>query len=254
MPQKTKVIIIDDEKLAREIIKKYLDHHPGIEIAAECANGFEGIKKINEFKPEIIFLDIQMPKLNGFEMLELISDTENSPAIIFTTAYDQYAIKAFEVSAVDYLLKPFSEERFNEALNKALISLNDKSKAEKNLKSLINHNPQLEKYLERIVVKEGTKINIIPVEQIKWIEAQDDYIMINSYSGKYLKKKTMKFLEENLDPKNFIRIHRSYIAAVKEIEKIELFEKESYQIKIKNENKFLPVSKNGYEKLKEMLK
>ena len=247
---KYKAVIIDDEPLAREIVKKYLRNREEFEIAAECSNGFEGIKKINEDKPDIIFLDIQMPRINGFEMLELL---EEPPVIIFTTAFDQYALKAFEVSAVDYLLKPFSKERFDEALGKALSQIKDKSRRADTVRNLIAQNDAKDEYLERIVIKDGPKISIVAVESVKWIEAQDDYVLIYSESGKYLKQKTMKYFENHLDPAEFVRLHRSYIAAVKRIKKIELLEKESYRVSLED-NTILPVSKSGYDRLKEILK
>ncbi|HVO76288.1 MAG TPA: LytTR family transcriptional regulator DNA-binding domain-containing protein [Ignavibacteriaceae bacterium] len=246
MSTKIKAIVIDDERLARDIIKKYLSENHEIDVIAEGSNGFEGIKKINELKPDIVFLDVQMPKINGFEMLELIDEP---PVIIFSTAYDQYALKAFQVNAADYLLKPYSKERFNEALKKAAASIDDKRKKQSLLKNLIEHRENSTEYLDRVLVKAGPKISIIPAETIKWIEAKDDYVMIHSAGGKFLKQKTMKFFEERLNPKDFIRIHRSFIAAVKEIKKIELVEKESYQVILQNDER-LPVSKSGYDKLK----
>jgi two-component system LytT family response regulator len=249
MNEKIKALVIDDESLARDIIKKYLSEISNIDVIAECSNGFEGIKKINELKPDIVFLDVQMPKINGFEMLELIDEP---PAIIFSTAYDQYALKAFQVNAVDYLLKPYSKERFNEALKKAIGSIDDKRRKQSLLKNLIEHQGNSIEYLNRILVKTGTKISIIPSETIRWIEAKDDYVMIYSTMGKYLKQKTMKFLEEHLNPKDFIRVHRSFIAAVKEIKKIELLDKESYQVVLQTDER-LPLSKSGYDKLKARL-
>jgi len=249
MTEQINAIIIDDEKLGREIVKNYLKEYPSVNIAAECSNGFDGIKKITELKPDLIFLDIQMPKINGFEMLELI---DNPPVIIFTTAYDHFALKAFEVNAADYLLKPFSKVRFDEALKKALLHLKDKPAQNSIVKNLIEEKDNKAEYLERIVIKDGTKIFIVPIETVKYIEAQDDYVKIYSDSGNYLKQKTMKYFEAHLNPENFIRIHRSYIAAVDEIKNLELFEKESYRITLKDA-KQLPVSKNGYEKLREIL-
>jgi two-component system LytT family response regulator len=246
METKNKVIIIDDETLAREIIKKYLLSHTEIEIGAECSNGFEGVKKINELNPDFVFLDIQMPRLNGFEMLELI---DNPPVIIFTTAYDQYAIKAFEVNAADYLLKPFSRERFEEALEKAMLNLKNKKEQTKIIKELIKHTNNIDEYLERIVVKDGPKIHIIPVDSVKYIEAQDDYVMIHSTEGNLLKQKTMKYFEEHLSPDDFLRIHRSFIVFIPRIKKIELVEKETYKLYL-DDGTSLPVSKSGYEKLK----
>jgi two-component system LytT family response regulator len=249
MSDKIRTIVIDDEKLAREITKGYLSKHPEIEIIAECSNGFDAIKKINEDKPDLIFLDIQMPKISGFEMLELL---DNPPAIIFTTAYDQYAIKAFEVSAVDYLLKPFSEERFDDALKKSYSLIKDKFQQDSTIKNIIDHHDEKIEFLERIVIKDGSKISIVPVESIKWIEAQDDYVMINSEQGRFLKKKTMKFFENHLDENMFIRIHRSYIINADFIQHLEQKGKESYQLILKN-GRELPVSKTGLSKLKSTL-
>ncbi|MGE5412198.1 MAG: LytR/AlgR family response regulator transcription factor, partial [Clostridiales bacterium] len=243
-----RAIIIDDESLAREIIKKYLSANDKIELISECSNGFEGLKAINEKKPDIVFLDIQMPKITGFEMLELI---EEMPVVIFTTAYDQFALKAFEVNATDYLLKPFSLERFNEALDKALFLLKDKKSSIENVEKLIGQIDKKEEFLERIVVKTGSKISIIPIENLRWLEAQDDYVMMHTSEGKFLKQKTMKYFEDHLNPEDFIRIHRSYIVKLSQIKQIELFEKESYHV-ILNDGTSLPVSKNGYAKLKEI--
>jgi two-component system LytT family response regulator len=247
---KLKILIIDDEELARAIVRKYLSgFNDIIETVDECSNGFEAVKKINVNKPDLIFLDIQMPKISGFEMLELIDDP---PGIIFTTAYDKYAIKAFEVNAVDYLLKPFSQERFNESVNRAFERLKSDSQSS-SVQKLLDYDINEKETLERIVVKDGTKITVIPVEHIKYIEAQDDYVMIYSDSGKFIKQKTMKYLEEHLDQNNFIRVHRSYIAALPRISRIESYQKDSYRLVLKDNIK-LPVSRTGYTKLKEIFK
>lgn len=248
--KKVKALIIDDEQLARDIIKAYLKKFDSIELIGEASNGFDGIKLMNEMNPELIFLDIQMPKLTGFEMLELI---ENPPVMIFTTAYDQYALKAFEVNATDYLLKPFSEERFTEAVGKAFKLLANKSESHKKFNQLIRSIEKQPEYLERIVVKNNQKIILIPVDEISHIEAQDDYTMIHSTKGNFLKQKTMKYFEDNLDPKSFIRIHRSYIVKLASIKQIELLEKESYYVHL-HDGKKLPVSKSGYQNLKEIIK
>jgi two-component system LytT family response regulator len=249
MDKEITAVIIDDESLGRQIVRKYLSEHNDIRVLAECSNGFDGVKKINELNPDLVFLDIQMPKLNGFEMLELL---DKPPAIIFTTAYDQYAIKAFEVNAADYLLKPFSSERFEEALEKAKYQLKNKSQHGEIVKDLIRHNQDSAEYLERIVVKDGPKIHIIPVESVRYIEAQDDYVMIHSGEGKLLKQRTMKYFEEHLNPADFLRIHRSYIVAIPLIKKIELVEKETYKLFL-DDGIGLPVSKSGYNKLKGIL-
>lgn len=249
MIPRIKTIIIDDEKLARDIIKNYLNRHSYIDIAGECSNGFDAIKCINEINPELIFLDIQMPKVNGFELLELIDDP---PVVIFTTAFDQYALKAFEVNAVDYLLKPYSKERFDVAVKKAADEISHRERSGEKVQSLLDsYDRQLES-LDRVVVKLHQKIIIIPVDNIHYFEAQDDYVMIYSNQGKHLKQKTMKYFEDHLNMKEFIRIHRSYIVNIKQVKQIELVDKESYRI-ILNDGSTLPVSKSGYAKLKEAM-
>ena len=250
MEEKVKVIIIDDEKLARDIIKSYLKSYERIELLAECSNGFDAVKQINELKPDLIFLDIQMPKLTGFEMLELI---EEPPVIIFTTAFDQFALKAFEVNATDYLLKPFSELRFREALEKAFKLIANKPESIKKLNMLVKSVEKREEYLDRVVIKNGQKILIIPIAEVRYIEAQDDYTMLYTEKGNFLKQKTMKYFEENLNPSDFIRIHRSYFVKLTLIKQIELFEKESYRVLLQDGTK-LPVSKSGYQNLKEIIK
>jgi two-component system, LytTR family, response regulator len=250
MNDKITAIIIDDEKLARDIIKKYLQQNENIKLTGECTNGFEGIKSINDLKPDLVFLDIQMPKITGFEMLELLDE---KPEIIFTTAFDQYAIKAFEVNAIDYLLKPFSLERFNDAVNKVIDKIKISEKGISNYDNLITKVNEFNDSLNRIVVKTNQKIVIIPVEKISHIEAQDDYVMIYSELGKFLKQNTMKYYEEHLNQSEFIRVHRSYIVNINEVKQVELFEKESYKITLKDGSK-IPVSKSGYSKIKDISK
>lgn len=244
-----KIVIIDDEPPARNIIKKYLEKIPEIEILAECSNGFEGVKTINELKPDLIFLDIQMPKISGFEMLELLDEI---PAIIFTTAFDEYAVKAFEVNAADYLLKPFSYERFSKAIKKSRILFRDKSNQKGVIKKLIKHHDSNTEYLERVVVKTGSKIEIVLTDSIFWLEAQDDYVMIHSEAGKYLKQKTMKFFEQHLNPRDFIRIHRSHIVRISYLKQIEPYTKMSYKAILAN-GISLPLSKTGYLKVKNII-
>jgi two-component system LytT family response regulator len=242
-----KAIIIDDEQLARDIIRTYLKDFPEIELIGECANGFEGVKMISELTPDLVFLDIQMPKITGFEMIELI---DHRPMIIFSTAFDQYAIKAFEMNASDYLLKPYDKARFSEAIKKAQSKFAIQSSA--SIDNPTIQYPQREDTLDRIVVKLGNKINIIPVNDIIYIEAQDDYVSIHTADGKYLKQMTMKYLEAHLPENLFVRTHRSYIAAINEIDKIEAYEKESYILHLKQGSK-INVSRSGYSKLKQVL-
>lgn len=240
-----KTILIDDESLARDIVKYYLSSFPDIEVVAECSDGFEGLKAITQHQPDFIFLDIQMPKINGFEMLELV---ENPPAVIFTTAFDEYAIKAFEVNAVDYLLKPIEKSRFDIAMQKLPSRLNagdDNSRNEELLESAAMSPAQH----NRVVVKKNGVIKIIAVSDIHYLEADDDYVKLSTTEGIFHKNKTMSFFERTLDAEQFIRIHRSYIINLAQVTKIELKEKDSYIVLLKSDI-WLPVSKTGYGKLK----
>ncbi len=210
-----KCIIIDDEPLARMMVKEYLQAYPDIEIVQECNDGFEGIKAIQQYQPDLIFLDIQMPKINGFEMLELIDDP---PQVIFTTAFEEYAIKAFETHAADYLLKPFSKERFDKAIQKLLLQKNN---AVNNTQAIVETASRSVVQSNRIVVKDGGKIKIIPVPQIQYVEAADDYVKIHTADGLFLKKKTMQYLEDSLQQQQFIRVHRSFIINTQLITRID---------------------------------
>lgn len=247
MNKPIKAVIVEDEKLARELVKNYLKDHKHIELMEECSDGFAGIKAIQQHKPDLVFLDIQMPKLTGFEMLELLDYT---PCIIFTTAYDQYAIKAFEHNAIDYLLKPFPKDRFADALSKAAEKIERKENDSEKIKQLSENT--IEESLKRVVVKSHQKINVFPVDHIHYIESQDDYVMIYTKDGKYLKQKTMKFFESNLQPDLFIRIHRSYIVNVDQIVQLEPYEKDSYLCVLKQGAK-LKVSQSGLKVLKQRL-
>lgn len=243
-----KAILIDDEPLARSIVTEYLLAFPEISIAQECNDGFEGVKAIAQHKPDLIFLDIQMPKINGFEMLELI---DQPPAVIFTTAFDEYAIKAFESRAIDYLLKPFSKERFTKAIEKWFQQRN-LGDVKNNTQTLLTEEVRQPEERNRIVVKEGSNIRIIPVHEIQYIEAYDDYVKIFTQKEMFLKKKTMSFYEQSLDPAQFVRVHRSYIIHLQQLTKIEPLEKETYLALLKSGVK-VPLSKSGYGKLKGVL-
>lgn len=240
------VLIIDDEPLARSIVQEYLQQFPQITVAQECGDGFEGIKAIMQHKPDLIFLDVQMPKINGFEMLELV---DQQPSVIFTTAFDEYALKAFEAHAVDYLLKPFSKERFNKAVDKFLENQPKKSEATAALLETAASSPAQH---DRIVVKTGTKIKVIPIQEVIYLEAADDYVNIHTAAGEFLKNKTMSFFEQILDQKLFTRVHRSYIVRVEQIVRIDPYEKETHILILKSGAK-IPVSKAGYAKLKLVL-
>lgn len=244
----TKAIIIDDEPLARMMVKEYLANFPEIEVVGECGDGFEGVKAIQQYQPDLVFLDIQMPKINGFEMLELV---EPLPDVIFTTAFDEFAIKAFENNAIDYLLKPYSKDRFEKAIEKWKDQHNKKSGT--NVTAAVMHavsqtNPQN----QRVVVKTGTKIKIIPVEDINYIEAADDFVKIYTREGSFLKNKTMSYFEQVLDNQHFVRTHRSYIVSIREITRLEPYEKENYLAILKSGAQ-IPVSRNGYPRLKAVL-
>ncbi len=245
-----RTVIIDDEAPAREILRFYLKDFPDIEIIAECADGFSGLKTISSLKPELVFLDIQMPRLTGFELLEVMTE---KPVIIFTTAYDQFAIKAFEMNAIDYLLKPYPKERLSSAVKKASEKIGRIKESDPGSPDdLFQKLPAPASPLNRIVVRKGSSINLITIDQVKYIEAQDDYVMIYHSAGKALKQQSMKFFEENLPGNDFVRVHRGYIVRVSEIKKIEPYGKDNH-VAVLNTGEKLPVSRAGYKHLKEEL-
>lgn len=241
-----KTVLIDDEPLSREIIKSYLKKFPSIEVVDECNDGFEGVKSIQQHQPQLVFLDIQMPKINGFEMLELISPM---PAIIFITAFDEFALKAFEANAIDYLLKPVAEDRFEKAVQKFLDKV---TPAETQTNSLLEKMAQTPAQNNRVVVKTGNKVKIIPIHEIQYLEADDDFVKIITAEGTFLKNKTMTFYEQTLDAQQFVRIHRSYIVHISQITKIEPYQKETHLAILRNGQQ-IPISKTGYAKLKIIL-
>lgn len=243
-------LLIDDEEPARALVRRYLDDYSNIEIIGECADGFSGTKAINEQKPDLVFMDVQMPKLTGFEVLELI---DHKPCIVFATAFDEFAIKAFEKNAVDYLMKPFSKERFAAAINKVLTRVASVSNAAPQISALSQSVDEAEEELSRIAVKSGSRIHVVAVDQIICLEAEGDYVMIHSREGQFLKEKTMKYFEAHLNKQKFVRIHRSSIVNVEEIARIEQFEKDSYIAILKNNHK-LKMSQAGYKALKLVLK
>lgn len=247
--EKLRVIIIEDEKPARELIKAYLKDYDNLELIEECEDGFCGVKAINNNKPDLVFLDIQMPKLSGFEVLELIDEM---PEVIFTTAFDQYAIKAFDLSAVDYLMKPFSRQRFKEALNKVFIRHDQNKKPENNISKLTESIKETGETLERMFIKTGNKIDKVDVNDIIQIIAQDDYVDVITANKKYLKKETMNYLEKALPSKMFSRVHRSHIININHINKIEKYGKESYAVILKDGSS-ANVSKSRIKELKEQL-
>ncbi|CAA9252821.1 MAG: Two-component transcriptional response regulator, LuxR family [uncultured Adhaeribacter sp.] len=243
-------LIIDDEPLARSLVVEYLQAYSEIHVVQQCSDGFEGVKAVQQHHPDLIFLDIQMPKINGFEMLELLED---APAVIFTTAFDQYALKAFEAHAVDYLLKPFSQERFDKAVQKWLHQRHSapterKSKTE----ALLETAAQTPERQDRIVVKLGHKIHIIPTPDILFLTADDDYVNVHTAQGTFLKNRTLQFFEQTLDPQHFVRVHRSYMVQVAQITRLDPYQKDNYVAKLRNGTE-IPVSRTGYAKLRTVL-
>jgi two-component system LytT family response regulator len=247
MMRKWTALIVDDEELARKLLREMLSSHAEIEIAAECANGMEAVKAAADHKPDLLFLDVQMPKLTGFDVLELIE--REGVAVVFVTAYDQYAMKAFDVHAVDYLLKPFSRERFEAALERAK---NQKPKKEVDAGELVALARPAGQYAERIVVKDGTKVSLIPVAKLDYAEALDDYVSLASEGKKHLKQQTISGLEMALDPNLFVRIHRSYLVNLERVVRIEPYGKDS-KVAILTNAVRLPVSRTGYARLKKLL-
>jgi two-component system LytT family response regulator len=255
--KKFRAVIVDDEELARQVLREFLSAHSEIEIAAECANGFEAVKSVTELKPDLVFLDVQMPKLDGFEVLELIG---TSAAVIFVTAHDNYAIRAFEVHAVDYLLKPFGCDRFEAALTRAKERFGAASRGSVSPAASPAPSPSdlaaaarpPAQYLDRIPVRDGTRVFIIPVAKLDYAEAQDDYIALCSEGKKHLKQQTISSLESGLDPSRFLRIHRSYIVNLERVSRIEPYGKDSH-VAVLNNGTQLPVSRAGYARLREFL-
>ena len=242
-----RVLIVDDEELARAVLSEMLLRHPEVEIIGQCANGFEAVKAAEELKPDLIYLDVQMPKLDGFEVLELIG---SQVPVIFVTAYDTYAMKAFDVHAVDYLLKPFSADRFEAALERAKQRLHLPVSSPAQLAAAAR-GPS--RYLERIVIKDGTKVHIVAAGQIDYIEAQDDYVAVYSGTARHLKQQTISSIEEALDPSRFVRIHRSYIVNLERVTRIEPYSKDSRVAILQNGAK-LPVSQSGYTRLSTLMR
>ena len=245
-----RIVIVDDEALARAVVREYAAADPAIEIVADCGNGFEAVKAVAELKPDLVLLDVQMPKLDGFEVLELLGREQ---PVIFITAYDQYALKAFEVHAVDYLLKPFSAERFQEAIGRARERLRAKAAVPPD---------EVEQFLKdakprtgpagRVLIRDGANVHVLPVDKIDYVEAQDDYVAFKADGKQYLKDQTLSAVEETLDPARLVRIHRSYILNIDRISKVELYAKDS-RMAILRDGTRLPVSRAGYARLSQLL-
>jgi two-component system, LytTR family, response regulator len=263
-PRPLRTVIVDDEGPARDLMREYLSGEPGTQVVAECANGFEAVKRIGELSPDLVFLDVQMPKLDGFEVLELI---EPGPAVVFVTAYDEYALKAFEVHAVDYLLKPFGRERLSEALARVRARRAGASAPAAGAGRQGGGAPPVPAvsperiaaaarrpgtFAERLLVKEGAQVHVIPADRLDYLEAQDDYVAIHSGGKSHLKAGTLADLSSGLDPDRFVRIHRSYVLNVERIGRLELYAKDS-RVAILTDGRQLPVSRAGYARLRELL-
>ncbi len=245
-----RIVIVDDEALARAVVREYAAADADVEIVADCANGFEAVKAVSELKPDLVLLDVQMPKLDGFEVLELLGRDQ---AVIFITAYDQYALKAFEVHAVDYLLKPFSAERFQEAIGRARERLRGKSAAPMgDVEQIIRDARPRSGPAGRVLIRDGANVHVLTVDKIDYVEAQDDYVAFKSEGKQYLKDQTLSAVEETLDPARFVRIHRSFILNIDRISKVELYAKDS-RMAILRDGTRLPVSRAGYARLSQLL-
>jgi len=265
MPDSLRVVLVDDEAPARSLLREYLAAHPGVEVVGECANGFEAVKTIGELSPDLVFLDVQMPKLDGFEVLELL---DPAPAVIFCTAYDEYALQAFEVHAVDYLLKPFGRERLAEALVRTrermaqAATRRETSPAAGEDASEVALPPARAalaraargpgRHAERIVVRDGAQVHVIQAERVDYLEAQDDYVAVHAGGTEHLKHQALSELADSLDPARFVRVHRSFVVNVERIARIELLAKDQ-RVAVLHDGRQVPVSRSGHERLKELL-
>ncbi|PYR76278.1 MAG: DNA-binding response regulator [Acidobacteria bacterium] len=240
-----RIVIVDDEPLARTVVREYAAAEAGVDIVAECANGFEAVKAVTELKPDLVLLDVQMPKLDGFEVLELIG---GDVPVVFITAYDQYALRAFEVHAIDYLLKPFSAERFQQAIARA----RERRRATLPVDEIVREARPRTGPVERVLIRDGTQVHVLPVDKIDYVEAQDDYVAFKSEGKQYLKDQALGAVEAALDASRFVRIHRSYILNIDRIARVELYAKDS-RVAILRDGTKLPVSRAGYARLSELL-
>ena len=242
-----RVAVVDDEPLARAVLCEFLSAEPNVEVVAQCANGFEAVKAVSELTPDLLLLDVQMPKLDGFEVLELLGRDQ---PVVFITAYDQYALRAFEVHAVDYLLKPFSAERFQEAMARARERL--RAKAAMPVDEIVRDAKPKTGPAERVLIRDGANVHVLPVDKIDYVEAQDDYVAFKSEGKQYLKDQTLAAVEATLDPARFVRIHRSYLLNIERIGRVELYAKDS-RVAILRDGRRLPVSRAGYARLAKLL-
>jgi two-component system LytT family response regulator len=242
-----RVAVVDDEPLARTVLCEYLAAEPHVDVVAQCANGFEAVKAVAELTPDLLLLDVQMPKLDGFEVLDLVG---RDVAVVFTTAYDQYALRAFEVHAVDYLLKPISAERLSEALARVRERLGRGERAT-SPGAMAAARPR-EGHANRVLVRDGPRVHVIPVDKIDYVQAQDDYVCFRSEGKDYLKEQTLADVETSLDPKVFVRIHRSYLLNLARLVRVDQDEREN-RVAVLTDGRRLPVSRAGYTRLNSLL-
>ncbi|RMF58279.1 MAG: DNA-binding response regulator [Calditrichaeota bacterium] len=245
---KIRAVLVDDEELARKLVREYLSDYPQVEIVAECSSGREAVKRVNALRPDLLFLDIQMPELNGFQVLERL---ERIPCVIFSTAYDQYAIKAFEVNALDYLLKPYDRERFDEAMQRAFERLRSRQPAE-NLVALLQALQAERDAPHRFWVRTAGCLKPLKPEAIDWIEAMDDYACLHVGPERHLVSQTMKELEAKLDPRTFMRIHRSTIVNLDRIKEVRPVGDGSFRVFLKDGTR-LSLSRSQAKKLKKYI-
>jgi two-component system LytT family response regulator len=245
--QLLRIAVVDDEPLARAVLCEFLASEPNVEVVAQCANGFEAVKAVSELTPDLLLLDVQMPKLDGFEVLDLVG---RDVAVVFTTAYDQYALRAFEVHAVDYLLKPVSAERLSEALARVRERL---GRGERSVSpgAMAAAKPR-ESPAHRVLVRDGPRVHVIPVDKIDYVQAQDDYVCFRSEGKDYLKEQTLAEVEASLDPKAFVRIHRSYLLNLARLVRVDQDEREN-RVAVLTDGRRLPVSRAGYTRLSSLL-
>jgi len=243
----TRVLVVDDEEPARSLLAEVLSAEAGIEVAGVAANGFEAVRLAAELEPDAVFLDIEMPKLNGFEVAELLPP---EIAAVFVTAYARYAIQAFDIHAADYVLKPYRPERLREALRRARERISAGRRLDAAAVAAGARPPGA--FADRIVVREGTRVHVLPVAQVDALEAQDDYVVVRSAGRRHRKHQTLAGLAESLDPARFLRVHRSFVINVERLARIEPYAKGSV-VAILADGSKIPVSREGHAKLKELL-
>jgi two-component system LytT family response regulator len=246
-PRPLRAVIVDDEELARAVLREHLAAHPDVQVVAECVNGFEAIKAVSAHAPDLLLLDIQMPKLDGFEVLQLL---DRDVAVIFVTAYDEHALRAFAVHAVDYLLKPFSAQRLGEALAQARQRVGRPAAVPPSRLAAAARRPG--EWLARLIVRDGAQVHVIPAEAIDSIQAQDDYICIRAHGRRHLKQQTLAEIEGQLDPSRFVRIHRSWILNIDRLARLEPATRDSRTAVLRDGTQ-LPVSRAGHARLMELL-